>query len=73
MTVLQPYMLYLKCSALNLSIDKTFYPMRQQIDFQQYSSLKPNKCGLLLKSLNDVPLFSILTKPLFMLVNQKNG
>ena len=34
-----------------LSIDKTLYPMRQQIGFRQYNSNKPHR--LLLKSLND--------------------
>ena len=36
-----------------LSIDKTLYPMRQQIAFRQYNLNKLNRYGLLLKSLND--------------------
>ena len=37
-----------------LTIDETFYPMRHQIAFHQYSPNKPRKYGVLLKLLNDV-------------------
>ena len=36
-----------------LAIDKTLYPMRNQISIKQYNPNKPAKCGLLFKSLND--------------------
>ena len=36
-----------------LSVDETFYPMRQQIAFRQFNPNKADLYGLLLKSLND--------------------
>ena len=48
-----------KCSSLlqpdeYLTIDETLYSCRNQISFKQYNSSKPNKYGLLFKSINAV-------------------
>ena len=36
-----------------LTTDETLYPVWHQIAFRQYNPNKPNKCGVLLKSLNN--------------------
>ena len=37
----------------HLTIDEILYPMQHQITFRQYNPSKPQKYGVLLKSLND--------------------
>ena len=52
------------------SIDKSLYTMRHRKAFWEYNPSNQHRHGLLFKSLPHSP---ILTKPLLMLVNQKNG
>ena len=35
-----------------VSIDETLYPMRIKVVFKQFNPIKPDKCGLLFKSIN---------------------